>query len=117
MGSKRASLSLVKETEYGSVTVCGCFITEKPHMVRRMAITSFPPMADDRRGLLTEREREIISGEADVSDKYYYSVVSRVRRKIDNLDRDADLLREHHPDLYEELQEATVDNDGEGKNG
>jgi hypothetical protein len=74
-------------------------------------------MADDRRGLLTEREREIISGEADVSDEYYYSVVSRIRRKIDNLDRDVDLLREHHPDLYEELRGATVDDDSEEENG
>lgn len=71
-----------------------------------MAITGFPPMADERRGLLTKREREIISGEADVNDEYYYSVVSRVRGKINNLARDAELLQEHHPDLSKELREA-----------
>ena len=70
-------------------------------------------MADKRRGLLTEREREIISGDADVNDEYYYSVVSRIRRKIDNLARDAELLQEHHPDLSEELQEAVSDDDSE----
>jgi hypothetical protein len=78
-----------------------------------MAITGFPPMADERRGLLTEREREIISGDADVNDEYYYSVVSRVRRKIDNLAKDAELLQEHHPDLSEELREAVSDDDSE----
>lgn len=78
-----------------------------------MAITGFPPMADERRGLLTEREREIISGDADVNDEYYYSVVSRVRRKIDNLARDAELLQEYYPDLSEELQEAVSRSDSE----
>jgi len=86
---------------------------EEPHMVRYMAITGFPPMADERRGLLTTREREIISGDADVNDEYYYSVVSRVRRKIDNLAQDAVLLQEHHPELGEELREAVSGDDSE----
>lgn len=68
-----------------------------------MATIGFQPMADDRRGLLTPREREILSGEADVTDEYYYSVVSRVRRKISEIEEDAKLLRDHHEDLYEEL--------------
>ncbi|ELY84288.1 hypothetical protein C486_00759, partial [Natrinema gari JCM 14663] len=36
-------------------------------------------MTDQRRALLTEREREILTGEADVTDNYRYSVESRVR--------------------------------------
>jgi len=63
-------------------------------------------MADDRRGLLTPREREILSGEADVSEEYYYSVVSRVRRKIKKIEEDADLLREQDLGLHDELIEA-----------
>lgn len=65
-------------------------------------------MADDRRGLLTPRERKILSGEADVTEEYYYSVVSRVRSKIQNVEEDAQLLRENHPDLFEELTESVT---------
>jgi hypothetical protein len=71
-------------------------------------------MADDRRGLLTPREREILSGDADVNEKYYYSVVSRVRRKIRKIDEDAQLLRENHPDLFEELAESVIRESEEG---
>lgn len=63
-------------------------------------------MADDRRGLLTPREREILSGEADVTEEYYYSVVSRVRSKIQKMEEDAQILRENHPGLFEELAES-----------
>lgn len=93
-------------TTYSSVTICGDFITNKPHMVRYMPTFDFPTMADDRRGLLTPREREILSGEADVTDEYYYSVVSRVRRKIAELEEDAQLLERNHTELYEELSQA-----------
>jgi len=79
-------------------------------------------MADDYRALLTEREEEILTDEADVSDKYYYRVVTRVRNKIDRLGRDLELLDEHHDTLGDELREtvgATADTDaGEtGENG
>jgi len=64
-------------------------------------------MADDGyRALLTDREREIISGEADVSDSYRYRVVSRVREKIERLEEDAVILRDHHPELFDELDET-----------
>ena len=66
-------------------------------------------MADERRGLLTPREREILSGEADVTDEYYYSVVSRVRRKIGRIAEDAELLKAHQPDLYDELRQAVTE--------
>jgi len=71
-----------------------------------MAASVHLRMADDRRGLLTPREREILSGEADVTEEYYYSVVSRVRNKIQKLEEDAQLLRENHPDLFKELTES-----------
>lgn len=64
-------------------------------------------MVDDQyRGLLTEREREIIRGEADVSDNYQYRVVSRIRTKIENIDEDAEILAENREDLLEELRNA-----------
>lgn len=64
-------------------------------------------MVDDQyRGLLTDREREILSGEADVSDSYRYRVVSRVRTKIGAIERDIEILEEAHGGLLEELREA-----------
>jgi chaperonin cofactor prefoldin len=68
-------------------------------------------MVDNQyRGLLTEREREILSGEADVSDDYRYRVVSRVRTKIENLEKDVNTLSENHNDLLEELREVVCEN-------
>ena len=64
-------------------------------------------MVDDQyRGLLTDREREILRGEAEVSEDYRYRVISRVRNKIKNLEEDSDILRCNREDLYQELQEA-----------
>ena len=68
-------------------------------------------MVDDQyRGLLTEREREIIKAEADVSDNYRYRVVSRVRTKIENVRADVEILSENREDLLEDLQEAVCEN-------
>ena len=61
------------------------------------------------RGLLTDREREIIKGEADVSDDYRYRVVSRIRNKIERVDGDVSILEEHRADLLEELREVVCD--------
>lgn len=63
------------------------------------------------RGLLTDREREIIKGEADVSDDYRYRVASRIRNKIDQIDSDVSILKEHRADLLEELREVVCDDD------
>ena len=67
-------------------------------------------MGDDQyRGLLTDREREILRGDADVSDSYRYRVVSRVRQKIENIEQDAEVLSEAHEDLLQELQDAVCE--------
>ena len=79
-----------------------------------MAMTETVEMADDRRGLLTPREREILSEEADVEDDYYYAVVSRVRGKIENVKEDAAILRENHSSLYSELRAAVSEDDPNG---
>lgn len=63
----------------------------------------------DYRAILTAREREILSGEADVSDGYYYRVVSRVREKIEHLEGDLAVLEEHHEDLASEMRETVCD--------
>nr|WP_228371032.1 MULTISPECIES: hypothetical protein [unclassified Natrinema] len=61
------------------------------------------------RGLLTDREREIITGDADVSDEYRYRVASRIRNKIERIEGDVSILEEHRDDLLEELREAVCE--------
>lgn len=71
-----------------------------------------PSMVDDQyRGLLTDREREILRGDADVSENYRYRVVSRVRTKLEALEEDANILEKNHPKLYGELQDAVCTTD------
>lgn len=70
-----------------------------------MANAQDTAMVDDQyRGILTEREREILLGDADVSDNYEYRVVSRVRRKIGRLEDDMIAL-EANGQLADELRE------------
>lgn len=69
-----------------------------------------PESEKEYRAILTEREREILSGEADVSDGYYYRVVSRVREKIGQLQQDVETLDRNHDSLADELREAVCDN-------
>lgn len=56
--------------------------------------------------IMTKTDRERISGEADVPDSKRYEAVSRVRQRVKQLEQDTELLKEHHPELYEELQES-----------
>lgn len=58
------------------------------------------------RGLLTDRERDVLNGTADVSQAYVYQIRHRVREKIDRPATDVEILEEHHPDLAEELHQA-----------
>ncbi len=58
------------------------------------------------RGLLTDRERKILAGEAAVSANYTYQVRSRVRQKIKRLTTDVELLETHQPDLAAQLRAA-----------
>lgn len=62
-------------------------------------------MAEERRGLLTDREREILLNDGkDVTNKYYGVVVSRVRKKIELVDDDLEALAQHET-LADELRE------------
>lgn len=64
----------------------------------------------DYRAILTDREKEILSGDADVTEKYYYRVVTRVRQKVEQLEEDLELLDEHHDSLGDEMREAVCEN-------
>lgn len=63
----------------------------------------------DRRALLTEREREIVSGEAeDITDDYRYQTVSRIRGRLQRLQDDIEAL-EKHGELAKELREIVCE--------
>jgi hypothetical protein len=62
-----------------------------------------------QRALLTDTEREILSGEREVKDNYLYSVQSRVRTRIKGpLKDDIETLREHDPELFEEIERTVL---------
>jgi len=70
--------------------------------------TDEPKRMADRRALLTDREREIIAGEADISDDYRYQTISRVRARFKRLEGDLEAL-EAHGDLADELREVVCE--------
>lgn len=64
---------------------------------------------DGPRGLMTDRELEILLGEADVSEKYYSVVVTRVRKRIERLgDVEIEAL-EAHDTLADELRDVVCE--------
>jgi ubiquinone biosynthesis protein UbiJ len=56
------------------------------------------------RGILTERDREIIPEEPNNDRRP--EVKTRVKNRIDRLERDLTILEEHEPALAEQLREA-----------
>ena len=78
-----------------------------------MAAAETSDMAEDRRALLTDREREILLTDGEgVSDKYYGVVVSRVRNKIELVEGDLEAL-EAHDTLGDEFREVVCDDSEE----
>lgn len=78
---------------------------------RNMSVNAEQAMADeDARALLTDREREILLGDADVTEKYYYVVVTRVRGRIERLEQDLPAL-ESHDTLGDELRDVVCRED------
>ena len=71
-------------------------------------VTSKQSIMADRRALLTDREREIVANEADVSDEYRYQTISRVRSRFEKLEGDLAAL-EAHGDLADELRTKVCD--------
>lgn len=65
----------------------------------------------ERRAMLTGREREMISGEADVTDDYRYRTISRVRQRFGRLDGDLAAM-ESHGNLAEEFRSIVYEGTG-----
>ena len=53
------------------------------------------------RGILTEREQEVLLG--DGSDSYQANVRSKIRHRIQDFAQDCEILRENEPDLFASL--------------
>ena len=65
------------------------------------------------RALLTDREREIVAGEADIDDPYRYQTISRVRQRFSRLEGDLEAM-EKHGKLADEVREIVrVESDQE----
>lgn len=80
-----------------------------------MEATDFPGVPDkDYRAILTDREREILSGEDEVEESYYYRVITRVRDKIEKVEDDLEVLDEYHETLGDELRDVVCEDGGEG---
>lgn len=59
--------------------------------------------------IMTETDRKRMRQEVDVADSKRYESASRIRKRIDELETDAAILKKHHPELYRELREAVCD--------
>jgi len=68
-----------------------------------MSMEEPPARMAKTRALLTETDREYITGGA--GDDRRYQSASRIRRRIkEELPRDVEILKEHHQDLLDELR-------------
>ncbi|WP_246022896.1 hypothetical protein [Halosimplex halophilum] len=66
------------------------------------------------RALMTDTDREYISGEGDATEHQRQQSVTRVRSRIqDEIPQDIEILREHRPDLLEELREVVCEGEGD----
>jgi hypothetical protein len=72
-----------------------------------MKVEAEPSGMSDGRALLTEREREALAG--DETGSYRYKTRTYLRNRIEKLERDAELLAEHEPELFDRLQAAVCD--------
>ena len=62
------------------------------------------------RAVMTETDREYISGEGDATKHQRQQSVSRVRNRItEELPQDIEILAEHRPDLLEELRKVVCE--------
>jgi len=64
------------------------------------------------RALLTDTERERLSGDADVAEQRVFESKSRVKRRIvEELPEDVEILSENHPEIFEELERIVCEQD------
>jgi hypothetical protein len=67
-------------------------------------------MSEEGRALLTDREKEIISGDADVSDNYVYKTKSIVRNRVrKRLAEDVEFLEDNFEEVYEMVIESVCE--------
>lgn len=69
-------------------------------------------LANMPRALLTERERDVIAGRADVTDQYRYQTISRIRKRFERLHGDIEAM-EAHGELANEFREVVCGDSGE----
>jgi dynactin complex subunit len=73
-----------------------------------MGIRTEPDAHMDRRALLTEREREVLRGDAeDVENlsQYQSKIRSRLKRRAERLEEDMGILREHETEIADDIHE------------
>jgi hypothetical protein len=64
------------------------------------------------RALMTDTDRGYISGSEEASDSQRHQAVYRVRSRItDELPQEIEILKQHRPDLLEELRDVVCEND------
>jgi hypothetical protein len=64
------------------------------------------------RALLTDTERERLSGSADAEDQRIFESKSRVKRRIDEeLPKDVEILADNQPELFDLLQSVVCELD------
>ena len=62
------------------------------------------------RAIMTDTDREHVSDQSDPSDQQVDQSVYRVRQRINGeLPQDIAVLKEHRPDLLEELRDVVCD--------
>lgn len=67
-------------------------------------------MSEEGRALLTKSEREILSGDRDVTDNYQHKVESIVRLRVRRrFGEDVEILRENFCEVYEMIEEMVRD--------
>jgi hypothetical protein len=59
------------------------------------------------RGLLTERERQALAG--NDSDSYKYKTRTYLRRRLEKVETDIEILAENDPELLQELREIVCE--------
>ena len=63
------------------------------------------------RALLTQTDRDQIANDVNENENKRYQAISRVRSRIqDELPQDVEVLRKHHPGLFEELRNVVCEN-------
>jgi hypothetical protein len=61
------------------------------------------------RGLLTENDRKVLAGEKGDENRQR-NVIWEVENRIrDEVEKDVEVLEEHHPDLLDELREVVCE--------